>query len=175
MIILVEGIDKSGKTTFINTLKTHIPSTRIFKNAIKPGKGDVEIGRIAGVYQGAYQFANMIKDKNFIVFDRSHITEIVYSYLRGYESSEKIDWRKIEGELLKDAVIVYNYAPPSIISQRFKTDKEDYVREEEILNIITRYEAYLESTKIPYVTISSLDSVDSNLAKVVTFISKQEK
>lgn len=172
MIVLIEGIDKSGKTTLIREISRILPGSTVFKNKIKPGKGDLEIGRIAGIYQGAYQLANA--GTKLILFDRSHITEIVYSYLRGYESSSKITWNLIERELLQGAVIIYNYAPPSVIQRRFKEEKEEYLPTEEIEHILNRYEACLDSTTLPVLPLSSLDPVDSNVAKAIEFISNHK-
>ena len=76
MLILIEGIDKAGKGTVIEDLLKIYPAAIVFKNKIKPvGKDEISVGRTAGIYLGAYQLAKKLP--SIVLFDRSHITEIV--------------------------------------------------------------------------------------------------
>jgi len=178
MIILLEGCDKAGKSTLVKGLKEMFPESVVFKNMIKPeDKLQSTIGRTAGIYLGSYQFAQQIQREGntfHTIFDRGHLTEIVYSHRRGYESTKHIDWIHYERELLsQNAIIVYAHAPANVIKERFKTDKETYVDEKEIEGILERYEEYLRITKIPVVRISSLNDNKSNLAMLFNFINNQ--
>lgn len=178
MLLLIEGCDKAGKSTIVRELRKTFPRSVQFKNMIKPeDREQTTIGRIAGIYLGAYQFAKQIQERNntfHTIFDRGHITEIVYSHRRGYESTKSIDWLRYERELLSsDTVLIYVSAPPTVIRERFETDKETYIDQAEIEGILERYEDYLRITEIPTLKLSSLDAPVSNLIKIVQFIDKQ--
>jgi thymidylate kinase len=168
-IILVEGCDKSGKSTIIRDLQKIFPQHLLFKNNIKPEDNKLEtIGKIAGIYLGAYQASNLLDFRS--IYDRCHLTEIVYSYRRGYESSKYFNWLEYEEQYLKDACIIYMTAPKELIKFRFKTDNETYIGAEEIESILDRYEQYLKITKLPVLRLSSLYERDKNLLKTVKFL-----
>lgn len=172
MIVLVEGVDKTGKDTLIKDL-SEVFNARVFKNSYKPaGNEELAIGYIAGIYNGIYQF---LKDeKEIVILNRSHITEIVYSFKRDYESLEHIDWIEVEKELLKDACIIYMTAPDDVICERFKTDKEDHTLPEEISRLKFRYSLHLALTKIPFKVLSSIEDREKNLAAAMGFIISQK-
>lgn len=169
MNIIIEGCDKTGKSTIIQDLKKIYTSATVFKNLLKPeGKDGVTIGRAAGIYLGAYQFANTVGGMN--IFDRGHITEVVYSQRRGYNSLEHIDWLGYEQMLLDRTCVIYMSAPEETIVKRFETENETYISKEEVHNILEGFDAYLSMTKLPVLRLSSLDDREQNIAKFLTFI-----
>lgn len=169
MLILIEGVDCSGKTTLIQDLLGGISDSSVFKNNIKPeGKTLFSIGRTAGIYLGAYRLAQALKTD--VIFDRSHITEIVYSPRRGYQSLEYIDWPAIEEEMKSNACVIYVSAPKEIIERRFKEKGEDYIAEEEIEGLLIGFDEYIKGCKLPLIEISSLNSRYKNLVEVEEFI-----
>ena len=172
MILLFEGVDKSGKSTLLNDLCNYLISKErnfeLFKNKIKPeGKKEFSIGRTAGIYLGAYQLAS--QNSHLSLFDRSHITEIVYSNRRGYEALDYFDWLEFE-EKQKDMLLVYTSAPEGVIKKRFELDGEDYIAPEEIRSILNRFDIYLERTVLPTIKLSSLDAREANLEKLINFL-----
>ena len=176
MILLFEGCDKAGKSTLISDFRTFYTRDGLipvlFKNSIKPiNSSDFERGKITGIYLGAYQLAQKLGD---CIFDRSHITEVVYSHRRGYDALEKFDWKEFEAisPLLKDAAIVYLSAPVEELKKRFDSDKEEMIEKSEISEILNRYNFYLETTSLPIIVLSSTDSREENLEKLLSFVSK---
>jgi thymidylate kinase len=156
MIILFEGLDKSGKSTLIRNFQdmSGIPS---FKNTVKPTAKLYDQGFVNGTYFGAYHAAK-ISNKDMI-FDRSHITELAYAQVkRGYRPSLKtwLEWEELNSHWV---VIVYVDSPLETIKERFKTDQEEYVKEEEIEAIAKRYENYFKKSKL------SLVYIDGSLSK----------
>lgn len=172
MILLFEGVDKSGKSSLLNDFCQYLISQQInfdeFKNKIKPeGKSELSIGRTAGIYLGAYQLAS---NKYYpVLFDRSHITEVVYSSRRGYEALDYFDWLSYE-EKQKDMLLVYTSAPVSVVKKRFEQDGEDYVKPEEIETILNRFDIYLKRTKLPTLKLSSIDDRTNNVSELINFL-----
>ena len=155
MILLFEGLDKVGKSTLIRNFQD-LSQMPVFKNPIKPDKLVYSHGFVNGTYFGAYLAAKLSgKD---IIFDRSHITEIAYAKVkRGYEPQEKdwLDWEELNKHYV---VVVYVTAPLDTIRERFKTDKEEYLVDEDIDAINTKYNEYLKESKLSIISVDgSLD------------------
>ena len=173
MLILIDGCDKTGKSSIISDISAVLPGMPIFKNNTKPeDKKEFTIGKLVGIYLGAYRAAMM---KGSTIFDRSHITEIVYSHRRGYSSLEHFDWFAYEEEvLLGNAVVIYMSAPKELIHKRFKEDKETYVDPKEIEGILDRYDDYLGMTSLPVLQLSSTEDRQKNLLDAVTFLTNHK-
>lgn len=172
MILLFEGCDKAGKSTLLNDFCNYLIDKSIpfdvFKNKIKPdGKKELSIGRTMGIYLGAYQLAS--QNNGITLFDRSHLTEIVYSSRRGYEALDYFEWLSFE-EKQKDMLLVYVSAPEGVLKKRFKEDDEDYISEDEIRTILNRFEIYLKTTKLPTLTLSSIDDRKMNIDALINFL-----
>ena len=164
MKILIEGIDKSGKSSIVKELQKLFPSAVTFKNKLKPVVED-DSARTSGIYLGAYQMANCL-DK-ITLFDRSHLTEIVYARKRCYDAEVFFNWPEYEKSMLKDTLLIYMSAPVEIIKTRFKKDNETYLSESEIDWILDGYERYLSKTNLKFIRLDSTTEMTKNLAEVV--------
>jgi len=150
MIFLFEGLDKSGKSTLIRNFRdlSHI---EVFKNPIKPGKTDYSKGFVNGTYYGAY-LAAKLSDQD-LIFDRSHITELAYAKVKRKYEPETEFWNKWEEENAHCVIVVFIDAPLDTLKERFKTDKEEYVKISEIKRIANAYEKYFENPKLRMIYI----------------------
>lgn len=176
MIIILEGIDCSGKSTLLDDIyhKVYEGTSRFaFKNPWKPeGKDPFMIGRTAGIYLGAYEAA--MQSGTDVIFDRGHITELIYSAKRGYDANKYFRWDLYEiDKLERNAVLIYMSAPASVLQERFKKEKEDYLSIADIDVILRRYEEYLEETPLRTLKLSSLDPRKLNVMKVVNFLNER--
>lgn len=164
MLLLFEGVDKSGKTTLITKFR-ELSGMPVFKNLVKPTNDRFEIGRVNGVYIGAYQLA-CLGNEDYI-FDRSHITEQVYSKVkRGYEPEEKY-WSKWEEENKHRVFTVFVDTPSDILARRFKEDKEEYVNIEEIEDLQKMYKAYIEKSPLSLIYIEGKENKQRMLTQLV--------
>ena len=176
MLILVEGCDKTGKTTLISDLKKHFPGLTIIKNEFKPtGNNPTSIFGTIGQYLGMYQYHFQTNDNRMIALDRSHITEIVYSQLRGYNSLEYFKWYDYENQHEKDFLVIYMSAPTEVIAKRFKEENETYLSAEQINQVVQGYEQYLRDSNLPRLMLSSLDDREKNLLKAIKAIAESIK
>lgn len=164
MLLLFEGLDKSGKSTLIRNFQdiSHLP---VFKNPIKPTKQMYKRGFCDGTYFGAYELARLA-NQDFI-FDRSHITELAYAKVkRGYNPSMKY-WLEWEEANKHRVVVVYIDAPLKTIKERFKSDKEEYVKEKEIELIAKKYEEYFKKSKVSLIYIDGSQDRQRMLSQLV--------
>jgi len=158
MILLFEGLDKVGKSTLIRNFQD-LSQMPVFKNPVKPDKFSIfSHGFVNGTYFGAYLAAKL--SGRDMIFDRSHITEIAYAKVkRGYDPEEDywLDWEEKNKHYV---VVVYITAPLDTIKQRFKDDKEEYVVDEDIDAINTKYNEYLDPKRSPLSIIFIDGSLD---------------
>ncbi len=115
IIIILEGIDKSGKSTIANFLKE---------------KFGFEIVKCSQPKGDAYKeyVSKLNKVNKNTVFDRFCYGELVYGPL--YRGKSQIDNKKLANiETLasaKNAIIIYCYDKPELIAKRFNKDKKSF-------------------------------------------------
>ena len=155
MILLFEGLDKTGKSTLIRNFQD-LSGMNVFKNTIKPTKQTYAKGFVNGTYFGAYEAARLAN--NDLIFDRSHITELAYAKVkRGYTPDSKF-WLEWEEANKHWVIVVYVDAPIATVKKRFKEDGEEYVKASEISLISDEYEKYFKKSKLGLIYIDgSLD------------------
>src|SRR3990167_3323467 len=84
-VIIVEGIDKSGKSTFVELLSKKYPGV-LLKITDRPSDGtEAERDKIKKYYSSVLDFIRDNPDKLFLL-DRFFWSERVYSIKRGYDA-----------------------------------------------------------------------------------------
>ena len=105
MIIIVEGIDRVGKTTLCNKLsqKTNIPIYKHKKSNYSEMKNDIETDVMIQLID-LYKLLN-----GNIIFDRFHWSDFVYGALeRNYSIANAYNnINIIESKLKDNAIIIY--------------------------------------------------------------------
>lgn len=149
--IVVEGIDKSGKTTFLNLLKSIVPSAVVIKN-VNPPRIDSIVEKTA--LKEKYLLIENILDRNkdtVFILDRFYPSEMVYSQIkRGYDALEDDWYWDLDRRLgLKKVSLVYVESPGEVLKKRFDSCGEEYVETDEIELLIDRYHRFLEHTALP--------------------------
>lgn len=155
MLILFEGVDKSGKSTLLNNFKNSgAGNSGSWKNFVfKPNSTVFSQGKIEGLYLGFYEAAKeMSRGRYPFLLDRSHITEIAYAPVKRNYSPDHNMWLEYEKTL--DAIVVYVETPVHTILERIEKLGDDYVREEEEIRSIGRaYATYLSLSSLPVIVI----------------------
>ncbi len=168
MIIATEGCDKSGKTTIHDQLantfkKSKIPFVR-FKAQLKPTcKEDSFVAYLQ--YRTIFDLAEQ-NPKMLILMDRSYISEMVYSGVkRDYDAIDDISY----GDFMrrKDVLLVYVSADDDVLAERFKTEKEEYIKPEEIDKILTRYETVLREVDHKILRIKTPSDRTKNINEII--------
>jgi len=170
MIIILEGIDKAGKSTIARNL-AKLLNCRIVKRPrellpFADGKMDI-------VQQ--YMFtAELFKKEQFVIFDRFYPSELVYSYLRGtdklYNEANSV-WQFEKWFIEKNKCLIFvieDYEDE--IQKRFVQDKEDYLRTEDVHEIIVRYEVFKTLSKADVImlpaTLNFMDKMERILSEI---------
>lgn len=155
MIFIVEGPDKAGKTTFINTLIKEFPGI-LLKITDRPQNSNWrEQDKIRNHYSEVRDFMNnSISFGNFIL-DRYYPSEMVYGVKRGYEVMDDPFFFELEQDLIDKhgrAEIILLLCDPGeeeIIS-RIRKEADDYVTEKENLQMLTRYRKMFNQSQISW-------------------------
>ena len=179
--IIIEGVDKSGKSTIIEKMKNQFEYGLAIKNMIKPKDAlEEETGRIIDMYDQILRISSQSdlknpSNRNFTyILDRFYQSEIVYSILRGNDRFEEEGFMAVvdlwENKIAKDTLLVLLETDPAIVAERFKTCGEDYVKEGQIRMLQERYNRCFEMSKLPKI---KLDTTQLGVEKSLELI-KQE-
>ena len=170
MRLIIEGVDKSGKSTLIETLKNKFPKAVQLKLMTKPyDSSQEETEKLFEVYT---TMKEMTDKKDYVyIFDRYFQSELVYSYIRGNDrlatKEGKEFFENLENELERNTLVVLLEHPAKEVAKRFKKFKEDFVKEEDIEKLQKRYREVVENSKLPYIV---LDTVEVGLSESVQII-----
>lgn len=175
MIVIIEGIDKVGKSTLIQKVQEAITQQHphrvvlSYKTTIKPrDKSDRDIPFLQ--YKAIFDLAKQNHDA-IIIHDRSYITELVYSAVkRDYDAID--DKRYQEFLDCEDVLVIYLHTSRDVLVRRFKKENEEYVIGQEIDALAERYDAVLNMTKHKIVRIET--TVD-NRDEIIGILSKSIK
>jgi len=157
MLLLFEGVDKSGKSTLIKNFTAN-NYTPVWKNTVfKPVSSTFSIGMIQGLYTGFYEGYKLCgRQPLFSILDRSHITEIVYAPVKRNYQANTTFWFEYEQKL--EAVVVYVDTPHDTICERLDLTADDYVDYRDVSQIRMGYQEYLARTCLPVIRIDGSKS-----------------
>ena len=125
MILIVEGANRTGKSTMIEALQKLAENSRV---EFKLYNGRINNNEHVGITpEGMYAYAKSVisdllkedTNENLIVFDRFHISEMVYGEaFRGYTNEYML---KVDGFLdLMDAKVLYMKSDFEHVKDRHK-------------------------------------------------------
>lgn len=135
-IIILEGCDKTGKTTLAKKLSSKL-GYKIIHLGVPPENGYFKILRdlIEGNEEG-------------VIFDRFHWGDFVYRGLtKPGRSLTFAEFTELEAKLrAMNAMTIYCYDSAKGIAKRF--DEEDLIKASDIPLILSRYNKLLRKTKL---------------------------
>ena len=157
MMIIIEGGDKTGKSTLTDYLLKNIPKAFLLKIGDRPKDGTpVQRAKIKEYYWKVLKIHQREMMDSVLILDRFFYSELAYSYKRGYEASKDPEMKEIQEELENipygDIIVIYCNTSDEKIAEKFVTDKEDYAKLEDIKILQDRYNQFLQNAKVPYIT-----------------------
>lgn len=170
MRIIIDGCDKSGKSTLIEALKNQIPSLIGLKLLTKPSdNSEMSKQYVKMMYA---KMADMTRDQGaHYLFDRWYPSEMVYSFKRGYNAIQDGWFYKFEQELAKTpSLYILVEAPKKTIAERFKADGEDFAKVEEIDRIQKRYRKQYDKCQLNKMIIDTTDNLDTAVEQIKAVI-----
>lgn len=103
MLIIFEGMDRTGKDTQIENLSNYLGGAEVIHFGLPP-EGTIESQFEFFVDQ--FRYANKNRDKH-IIWNRSHLGEAVYGYLyRDWYYEYIFELEKVYADLLSDSVLI---------------------------------------------------------------------
>lgn len=175
MRIIVEGVDKSGKSTIIEKMKNQFEYGIAIKNMIKPrNTSKDETQRIKNIYEEIEVISSNINSEYIYILDRFYPSELVYSVLRGndrLEDEKFLNWIKImEKAMRHNTLLVLIETDAETIAERFKKCGEDFVREDQIKLLQERYNKVFEMSTLPKI---KLDTTKLGIEKSLEIIKEE--
>ncbi len=138
MIVIVSGVDKTGKSTLVEGLRKHFPDWRYFKGSYVPDADRV-----------ALEFLGSVKRDDNVICDRFHWPdEPVYSRVMGRSLSGGLDlWTRIIPAILSvhNTVWFYTFASPETIKKRMSTCGETFIKPEHVVPLLYQYQVWLNA------------------------------
>lgn len=139
MIIILEGVDKVGKTTLAAGLSDFYRA-KIIKTS-QPKTNDAASEYIEKV-------ESLDKNENY-VFDRFHLGEMVYGKIYRNKVLEKEKFEEIERKLNElNSVLIYCWQDHDIVAQNFIREKETFTNIEDIEKLDYEFRLMLYETKL---------------------------
>lgn len=166
MRLIIDGCDKSGKTTLIEALKNEIPSLVGLKLLTKPKDGSQTSQKyIKAMYM---HMAEMTRDqKAHYLFDRYYPSEMVYSFKRNYDAMKDPWFWAFEKELVKTPnLYILLHVDSEVIKGRFIKNNETFARADEIKRIQTRYLKHFKQSQLNKIIIDPTDDLEGAIKKI---------
>ena len=153
MLIIVEGVDCSGKTTLVNQLHD-FTGFKIHKYSYN-GEGEIECGVTMSHLFGRFDHSEIL--------DRCHfISNLIYGkVVDGYIHSKPIyDWyiHEVQDRLIQlNTIFLYCVADYEILVERFIAQHEgSYVKKDDLRHLLKGYDDFLrDELRLPYIILDS--------------------
>lgn len=144
MLIILEGADGVGKTTFANLLRERLGA------ATPLHCGPLETDPITE-YTGGIQWYRPGSGVD-VICDRWHWGEEVYGpKYRGESKFSLASWSHVEKTLMvRGAVVAFLGGDPTEIANRLNTRGDDMVASTDVLDLIARYYDVAASSELPW-------------------------
>ncbi len=150
VIIIVEGPQGVGKTTFTRYLREHMPATDLHALSGIKDRGETGLKKIKIKYEKLLNYMENCEDINMI-FDRTFFTNEVYSRLGYHNYSFNETYQSLLSKLdnMKNADKYYIYLvmaylqDESLYEERIKRDKHQY-QKFEVESSIMQQREYLK-------------------------------
>lgn len=149
-VIVIEGVDLSGKTTLWNQVIKSFPGIGM-KITARPLDGTApEREKIKAYYRSVLSFINQNYQNKTIIMDRFFPSELVYSKVkRDYEARNDPEFQTFESVLAKrNHLIIYCDPTLAVLVERLKARGDDYIKESDLRNLYDRYEEFMKKTEL---------------------------
>lgn len=140
----------------------------MMKHGTRPKSDDPdEIATLKDTYTTMYGiYRDMLGDMN-LIFDRYYQSEMVYSQVkRGYEAMDDPYYAKLEHMIKQQPhILFYVTADWSTLTRRLKERGDDYIAEDDLQKLLSRYDQVIANSKLLTTTI-----VNNDLSNINTII-----
>lgn len=165
MIILVEGVDKTGKTTLSNELAT-ITGFEYRKHSTMHSSLDALVA--------AKNVMNGLSTKKNYVFDRFYFpSDLIYGPIVGGYSHSKYVMNEYHTQVLPlmqehGIVMIHCTASDKVLAERFIRDEEEYATVDQILQLAAGYRKFVSECRFRYFTLDSTNTFPKEMLREAT-------
>lgn len=155
MILILEGVDCSGKSTLAQILSE--------KTGYEIVKGsNFKISELGA--DGMFNHMMKLLDKDNIIIDRFLYSNLVYGKLFDYPMMLPHQYDELVDKLDKKALLLYLYAPQGTIEHRMSKRGDDMIKLENISEIIEGYKNVIFDDFRPKLNLSvDTSTTDMNI------------
>lgn len=165
-IIILEGCDAVGKTTFAKTI-----SEKLNFNIVKGSSFEIsELGR-----DKMFEYMMSLMSKDNIVIDRFVHSNLVYGSLFNYPQLSIEQYQKLIKKINDKALLVYLYADSDAIKKRINSRGDDRINVSHIDKILSSYDNVFMNNKFKPRTLLSIDTTGFHLDIGMSFIVDKSK
>lgn len=166
MRIIIDGCDKSGKSTLIEALKNEIPSLIGLKLLTKPKDASDKSKQY--IQQMYIHMADMTRNQQaHYLFDRFYPSQMVYSFKRGHDDLENGWFWGFEKELAKTpSLYILLDVDEKLLAKRFVSEGEDYALPEDIKTIKDRYLTHYDRCQLNKMKVDPTDRLAETVAEI---------
>ena len=170
MRIIIEGCDKSGKSTLIEALKNKIPSMIGLKLLTKPKDGSEESQKY--IKQMYMHMADMTRSQAaHYLFDRFYPSQMVYSFKRKHDDMEDPFYWGFEKELAKTpSLYILLDVREDLLAARFESEGETYALPEDIKKIKARYLDHYDKCQLNKYKVDPTDNLEATVEEILAII-----
>lgn len=162
-MVLIEGMNSSGKSTLINYFK------KLGYSTIKPFYPKIN--------QLKYYLHSGVYYQNYFL-ERYYISELVYPIIK----KDRVKMKEYEQFLIEASLYSYNpiilYLRPSIqtIKKNIKYRKNSYISKDEIETLLEAYDLIVGRSRFPVFTYDyQKDNIDDVMEKLMKMLNDREK
>jgi len=152
MLIIIEGIDCSGKSTLADELFEELVKTQ----GVALLHRGVPVAHVLEEY--SLPFADYVPGAGIsIICDRWHIGPDVYGPIKRNDGGldPVIRWHMESFLLAKGAFIVHTEMPLPQLVERMNSRGEDYLEPHEVESVFNTYRDVIKKSRVPYLTSAS--------------------
>ena len=156
---MIEGADGAGKTTTIEYLQMLLEYLTV--------KGS-DFSHAAQGNEYLFNKFYKLTDLDNFIFDRCHISNLVYSVLyKDYATLTPEQVKVIEEKLAKTSILFYLYADLDVVIDRVSKRGDDYVKLDMIEKIRDKYEEVLDQSSMDVIRIDTTNKEPLDVAKEI--------
>lgn len=157
--ILIEGSDGAGKSTTIQYLQMLLEWPVV--------KGS-DFSHAAQGNEYLFNKFYKLTDLNNFIFDRCHISNLVYAQLyKDYSILTPEQVQLIEDRLRNESMVFYLYADLDVVINRVVNRGDDYVKVDMIKKIRDKYDEVLSQSTLKIVRIDTTEIEPLDVAKEI--------
>jgi len=177
-LVIIEGTDLSGKTTFIERLAKRLNNGFIIKNTYKP-RSIEEKDKIKDQYNYLLSLirraAKTDEEDRFIIMDRFYQSQMCYSYKRGEDDFGDRFYTRFENRLIRvenlEVYYIWINVDVETLETRFMNRGEDYIDMQDLKILNDRYKKYFDRSVLKKIDVVNQDgNIDSKIEDLVKWL-----